>query len=89
LLSSSGTANRTSPHGCVDEGMKPEPMIFSAAGLICDGLIRLLTNGARSAICLPVLHCGDAASVKSPASIAAVGTNARLSLAICRARVRW
>jgi hypothetical protein len=39
----------------------------------------LFTKGARSVICRPTLHAGEAKSVKSPASIAAVGTNASLS----------
>ena len=36
----------------------------------------LLTNGARSATCRPALQAGDAAAVKSPRSMSAVGTNA-------------
>ena len=51
---------------------------FSAAGLKSAGSIRLLTNGARSVICRPPLHAGEANAVKSPASIAAVGTYAML-----------
>ena len=47
---------------------------LTAAGLKSAGLIVLFTNGARSAICRPALHAGDANAVKSPASIAAVGT---------------
>ena len=49
---------------------------FSAVGSNCDGLTWLFTNGARSAICRPLLHAGEASAVKSPLSIAAVGTNA-------------
>ena len=53
------------------------------------GLIWLFTNGAFSVTCLPALHAGEAAAVKSPASMAAVGTNARLSFETWRERVRW
>ena len=48
---------------------------FSAAGENSAGETVLLTNGARSAIVRPPLHAGEAIAVKSPASIAAVGTN--------------
>ena len=41
--------------------------------------MRLFTNGALNVICRPPLHAGEANAVKSPASIAAVGTNAMLS----------
>jgi MFS family permease len=49
---------------------------FNAAGLKRDGAMVLLTNpaAALSVTCLPELHAGDANAVKSPASIAAVGT---------------
>ena len=64
-------------------------MIFTAAGLNPDGSTRLLTNGARRVIWRPLLHAGEAAVVKSPLIMAAVGTNARLSFDIWRDRVRW
>ena len=57
--------------------MKPEFAIFTAAGCSEAGLIRLLTNGARKGTCRPALHTGDVDAVKSPASIAGVGTKAR------------
>jgi hypothetical protein len=88
-LSSSGTANRICPHGSDEDGIHPELMILTAAGLNADGSIRLFTNGARIATWRPLLHAGEAAVVKSPAIIAAVGTNARLSFDIWRERVRW
>src|SRR6185295_539890 len=39
--------------------------------------------------CTPPLHVGDAKAVKSPASIAAVGTYARLSVGLTRVFVPW
>jgi hypothetical protein len=36
----------------------------------------LLTNGALNATAVPPLHAADAKAVKSPRSIASVGTNA-------------
>ena len=46
------------------------------AGLLNSaGSMRLLTNGALNVICRPPLQAGEANAVKSPASIAAVGTN--------------
>ncbi len=47
---------------------------FNAAGLKSAGLTWLFTNGALSGTCLPPLHAGEVNAVKSPASIAAVGT---------------
>ena len=61
-----------SPHGSVVVGSRFARL--SAAGLNSAGSIRLFTKGARSAICRPLLHAGEANAVKSPASIAAVGT---------------
>ena len=56
---SSGTLNRTSPQGLADlVGILLE--IATAALLSSAGSIRLLTNGARRAICRPALHAGDA-----------------------------
>ena len=47
----------------------------TTAGLLNSaGSMRLLTNGALSVICRPPLQAGEAKAVKSPASIAAVGT---------------
>ena len=47
---------------------------LTAAGLKSAGSIRLFTNGGRSTICRPLLQAGEVKAVKSPASIAAVGT---------------
>jgi hypothetical protein len=47
----------------------------------------LFTNGARRVTCRPTLHAGDAMAVKSPASIAAVGTYAVNDAGVCRTRV--
>ena len=56
----------------------------SAAGLMNDGSSRLFTNGARSgATVRPPLQAGDMYVVKSPAYIAAVGTNAVALSGIC------
>ena len=70
------------PHGSVVVGSLLA--MFSAAGLNCDGLTMLLTNGARSAICRPPLQAGEANWVKSPASMAAVGTNSMFDVGRCR-----
>ena len=61
----------------------------SAAGLNSLGSIRLLANGAPSVTCRPALQAGEANAVKSPASMAAVGTNAGLSEGSCRVFVPW
>jgi hypothetical protein len=47
----------------------------SAAGENWPGETLVPVNGARSAIVRPELHAGDVIVEKSPASIAAVGTN--------------
>ena len=49
-------------------------MKFSATGLRRDGSIRLLTKPPVSDSWRPPLHAGDAIAVKSPFSIACVGT---------------
>jgi hypothetical protein len=49
---------------------------FNATGSSCEALTWLLTNGARSVTARPALQAGDASALKSPLSIAAVGTNA-------------
>ena len=56
--------------------------MLSAALLNCAGSTRLPTNGAPRLRCTPALQAGEAKAVKSPASIAAVGTNARLSVGL-------
>jgi len=48
-----------------------------AIGSNNDVSIRLFTKGAFSVTCRPALHAGEAKAVKSPASIAGVGTNIR------------
>src|SRR5215510_14695398 len=63
--------------------------MLSAALLKSDGSTRLLTNGRLRFRCTPALHAGDAKVVKSPASIAAVGTNARLSDGLTVSFVPW
>ena len=62
---------------------------FTAAGLKSDGSIWLFTNGARNAIARPPLHAGEANAVKSPASIAGVGTRLVRSAGTCRRFVPW
>jgi hypothetical protein len=48
---------------------------MAAEGLLNNvGLTWLFTNGAPRLTCLPALQAGDANVLKSPASIAAVGT---------------
>src|SRR5688572_12248490 len=54
--------------------------MLSAARLNCEGSTRFPTNGVPRLRCTPALHAGDANAVKSPCNIAAVGTNARLSV---------
>jgi hypothetical protein len=49
----------------------------------------LSTNGARNAIWRPPLQAGEANALKSPRSIAAVGTNAVWSNGFCRVVVPW
>ena len=61
----------------------------SAAGENCDGEIWLLTNGAPSAIGRPELHAAEVTAEKFPASIAAVGTNRKLSVGVTLMRVPW
>ncbi len=55
--------------------------------------MRLLTNTwlptERRVTAVPLLHAADAYAVKSPASIAAVGTNALLSVGFTRVLVPW
>ena len=67
-----GMPNCTRPQGSVVLGRYFENA--SATGFRADAGTRLSTNGARSAICRPPLHAGEAKVVKSPASICAVGT---------------
>src|SRR5688572_9613332 len=58
-----------------------------AAGLKSAGLIWLFANGGLRVICRPLLHAGDAIVLKSPASMAGVGTNRSVSPASDRTRV--
>src|SRR5438874_5966218 len=53
------------------------------------GSTRLLTNGALKVICRTTLQAGEVKAVKSPASIAGVGTNAMRSDGSWRGFVRW
>ena len=61
---------------------------LTAAGLNSAGLTRLFTKGARNATCRPA-HAGDVNCVKSPASIAGVGTHAIFAAGADRTRVPW
>ena len=61
-----------------------QPALLNSAGSI-----RLLTNGALSVICRPPLQAGEAKAVKSPANIAAVGTNEVRSDGSWRTVVPW
>ena len=61
--------------------------MLTAAGLNCAGSMRLSTNGARSLIAPAALHLAEATCVKSPASMAAVGTNVTVSAGVWVARV--
>ena len=70
--------NLISPHGSVVAGSDRTSLI--AAGLKSAGSTRLPTNGARSAIGLPLLQAAEAKAAKSPASIAGVGTYVTLAL---------
>src|SRR5690349_2314100 len=47
---------------------------FSDTGLRCDGSMRLPTKPPVRLRCVPPLHAGEAIAVKSPFSIACVGT---------------
>src|SRR5688500_13740095 len=62
----------TRPHGSVVRGSLAA--MARAAGLRLAGPTRLLTKGARSETLRPA-QAAEAKAVKSPASIAAVGTN--------------
>ena len=84
---SSTRSKNTCPHGL--SGVAPSRLVnFIDAGEKSAGLTRLSTNGARSAICLPPLHSGDAMPVKSPASMAGVGMNWKFDVGTRRTRVR-
>ena len=74
------------PHGSVVLGSRLAR--FTAAGLKSAGLIWLFTYGARKATCRPPLHAGDVNAVKSPASIAGVGTHAMFDGGLLRIGVR-
>src|SRR5262249_36836148 len=77
--------NVISPHEFVVFGKRLT--MFKAALLKSEGSTRLPTNGERSAIARPALHVGDAKAVKSPASIAAVGTYFLMAAGSCRSVV--
>jgi len=57
-------ANVALPHGSVVVGSRFAR--FNAAGLNAAGLIVVPTNGARNAICRPLLQAGDVIALKSP-----------------------
>src|SRR3990172_8143972 len=77
----------TRPHGSVVVGSILTT--FSAARESNEGSTRPLTKGALKVICRPELHAGEAAAVKSPATICAVGTYLMLSLGDERLSVPW
>src|ERR671936_716197 len=52
---------------------------FNAGLLYSAGSIRLLENGGLNVICPPVLHAAETKAVQSPAIIAGVGMNTRVS----------
>ena len=69
-----------SPHGSVVVGSQPEVAIFTAAGLKQRGIDPVVhERRPQRHLSGRPLHAAEAAAVKSPASMAAVGTNARLS----------
>ena len=76
------------PHGSVDVGILLA--MFSAALLRSAGFTLLPEiPGPVRVICRPLLHAGEVYAVKSPASMAAVGTYARLSVGTTRVFVPW
>lgn len=80
-------SKKTWPQGLSDLGSRPAS--FTDAGEKSVGLTMLFTNGALSWIAPPVLHAADAMAVKSPFSIAWVGTNWNEEVGVRRMRVRW
>ena len=62
--------------------------MLSAALLKSAGLILLPKNGAPRLSCRPALHAGEAKAVKSPLSIAAVGTRAKSPVFRASSRMR-
>ena len=68
------SASRSAPTTGTNVSSGSDGTSASAAGLKTAGSTRLPTNGARSVICPPLLQAAEAKAVKSPASIAAVGT---------------
>jgi hypothetical protein len=75
------------PHGSVVLGSFFRRL--SAAGLNREGSMRLSANPPRSEICCPPLHAGEANVVKSPASMAGVGTHAMFAAGCWRTVVPW
>ena len=63
--------------------------ILSAAGLYNAGSTRLSMNGAFNVIGRPFWHVGEAKAVKSPVSIAGVGTNTVFWIGVWRVIVPW
>src|SRR5688572_13085510 len=76
----------TRPHSSCGFGRKEE--IFSAAGLSADDAMRLLTKPPRITTGLRP-HVRELNVEKSPASIAAVGTNASKSEGVLRNWEPW
>ena len=61
----------------------------SAAGENCVGETDVPVNGARSGIVRPELQAGEVIVEKSPASIAAVGTNWKKLVGVTFTLVPW
>src|SRR5437867_13164232 len=77
----------TSPHGLFVFGIRA--LMFFATGLNNAGSIRLLTKGDLSWMAPRALQAADANAVKSPASIAVVGTKLLRSAGSWRILVPW
>ena len=82
-----GLVTPTRPHGSVVAGRSRA--MRTAAALSCDGSIRLPTKGVGRLSAPCVLQAAEAICVKSPASIAAVGTNRTSSDGRSSVRVPW
>ena len=72
-------------------GLSAAWLVMFSAALLNMRRVDPVADERRAAGCLavPALQAGEANAVKSPASIAAVGTNARLSVGLTRVFVPW
>jgi len=80
-------SKKTLPQGSVVFGSRFAS--FTDAGEKSAGLILLPANPPLRLIAPTVLHAADAMAVKSPFSIAAVGTNWNEDAGVRRTLVRW